>query len=509
MNQLLFVGRMHITTKFQQEQLARFKHRPLKEFGVSRKGIVSKLIVIITSADHKGTKQNPLPIERRIEGIIPFFEAISIPYEVYFAPDIPSNNQWVDFLEKQVAYQSQNKTMIRASDTVLFSSTQSVIELFKKKGYPIIEAELDLKNEKFVALRPFEVIDLIARAGKNWTNANAEWKQHASTAAIILYEKYNFGKSVQEIHSEVLLTQEGSLAEGRNYTTYAQGMDAAMKLKWEDIQPFIKEGMIVDAACGTGTLLQYLSDAYPRSEIIGIDLAREFLRICESKHYANHNVYVFQKNVAHQNFKKNSVATKIFSSILHEVYSYNDYDTQCVRAALKNTYKELQKGGRVIIRDGVGPSLKETVYMKLRADDGAKTAREVKVLSTEGRFLRFAKEFKEGKGVAYSTERIGGELYYVLSARDAYEFMSKKDYADNWHIEVREEFGFWTFEHWKSELGKAGFKIIQGSRAYCNEWIRKNRFEGKVELFVKEKDNRLKKIPYFDTTIIVVGEKKE
>ena len=52
---------------------------------------------------------------------------------------------------------------------------------------------------------------------------------------------------------------------------------------------------------------------------------------------------------------------------------------------------------------------------------------------------------------------------------------------------MHETFCFWDFEEWKHNLELAGFSVSEKSKAYANEWIVKNRFEGKIELYKNSK----------------------
>lgn len=109
---------------------------------------------------------------------------------------------------------------------------------------------------------------------------------------------------------------------------------------------------------------------------------------------------------------------------------------------------------------------------------------------------------------------MNGRRYFVLSLREAVEFMLKKDYGTNWRSEMNEEFAFWDFSAWKHELAAAGFKVLEGadpgkgSRAYSNPWIVKNRFEGKVELYVRGAGGELERMEHPVTNMVLVGEKQ-
>ena len=78
---------------------------------------------------------------------------------------------------------------------------------------------------------------------------------------------------------------------------------------------------------------------------------------------------------------------------------------------------------------------------------------------------------------------------FRLTLRQAAEFLSKKDYIDNWSSEMNEEFCFWDFVKWKQVLAETGFQILENpnnpaesSRVYTNPWITEHRHAGHVEI---------------------------
>jgi hypothetical protein len=198
-------------------------------------------------------------------------------------------------------------------------------------------------------------------------------------------------------------------------------------------------------------------------------------------------------------------------------------------------YAQTQPGGRLIIRDVVGPENKEQeVYLRLEHRDGSNEAiqadfhepralsEHLQHLSTLARFKRFACDFlpdrrrEAGSGNAafpYREVVVQGDRYVVLTLRHAVEFMTKMDYVDNWASEMHEEFAFWSFSEWKAALVKAGFRVMEnpnaaqeGSRIYTSHWIAENRWQGKVALYRKV-HGRLQALPYPPTNIVLVGQK--
>lgn len=108
-----------------------------------------------------------------------------------------------------------------------------------------------------------------------------------------------------------------------------------------------------------------------------------------------------------------SMDTVIFSSILHELYSYIERDgirfnPQTVEAALQSAYRVLAPGGRIIIRDGI---MTEPVEQR----------RRIRFLEPDGMewLMRYAQDFA---GRHIEIERVG-EHEAVLPVNDAMEFL--------------------------------------------------------------------------------------
>jgi SAM-dependent methyltransferase len=287
---------------------------------------------------------------------------------------------------------------------------------------------------------------------------------------------------------------DGELSTGRNFDVYRAGMDASMAVKLRDIAPHILPDQIVDKGCGTGLLLVHLSELFATSRIIGMDLSRELLQTALSKPYPGGNVAIVRGDIIHQHFPAGSLSTVIFSSVIHEIYSYNGYDREQVRLTLRNTRTELRVGGRVIIRDGVRPA---DCLVWMNCD-----------VESEARFRRFAHDFKSisaNPGVAFTERLLDGKVWFLLSLGEANEFLSKKDYLENWAIEVNEEFGVFTLDEWQRELEALSFRILE-ARGYVNPWILENRYQGRVWLHADGGDRPGEVLPFPDTTAVIVGE---
>jgi hypothetical protein len=205
------------------------------------------------------------------------------------------------------------------------------------------------------------------------------------------------------------------------------------------------------------------------------------------------------------------------SSLTHEIESY--VSRADLLQFIQNRYEELALGGVWINRDVVGPFNKEQIiYMQLSKEDGRndltyineedrqRLASHLLTLSTYARFFRFAADFRKNEGytVSYELRQVDGQEYIVLSMKDAAEFLSRKDYIDNWQSEMHETFCFWDFDEWSQQLGTAGFKIHPDSKAYTNDWIVQNRWLGKASIFSLQA-SQLVPIDYPITSMLLVG----
>jgi SAM-dependent methyltransferase len=469
MTQLLVIGRWHAVTRDQEAAL-------LAQITAAAP---SKLLFVITAADQAGTKRHPLPAEYRAEIVQEMARTLGCPFEVHSITDIPDTAGWVRHVEAELRRSSRGRARLRPANTAVLSGNPEVLGWFGMAGYRTLPAE-------FHGAMPLDVVGAIVARG--------DWRQLANDATARVYDRHGLVQRIRDIFADVLLTEDGELSTGRDFKVYAAGMDASLALKISDLCPHIRPGTIVDKGCGTGTLLVHLSTLFPDSQIIGMDLSRELLRTAESQYYPNHNVSIVKGNIIHERFAPGTLSTVLFSSVIHEVYSYNGYDRDQVRLALANTRRELRPGGRVLIRDGVKP---EGGHVWMCCDE-----------ETERRFRKLAVEFKAksaNPGVSFKERELGGRRWFVLGLHEANEFLSKKDYLVNWAIEVNEEFGVFTLAEWRQELEALGYRIVE-ARSYCNPWILENRYRGRVWLHADERTKPGKVIPFPDTTAVLVGE---
>ena len=462
---------------------------------------IERIIFAITSADHANTRRNPLPLYLRVLAIEKFSRDLPCEIKIYPIPDVKQTRKFAEYMLHQIEYMGGEK--LTPNNAILACSTPPVIDLFKKLKFENLPVELaEAKKGKYSALRPYEVVDLLVEAGKNW-KTELKWKEFASQATQDVYLEYNLGDSILELFMDSLINEDADLTDTRDYNAYARGMDQNIEFKFKDISPFVVQGKIVDAGCGTGALIWHLSKYFEESDIIGIEATRKFYEYCKLQQYPNPFVYFYRRNMLNQNFKQNTVNTFIYSSVLHEVYSY--INKGALRKVLRDTHNQLAPRGRIIIRDVVGPENgKEKILLELNANDGKKSG-DIESLSTYAKFYRFVKDFIPRR-IKFREKTINGRKMIEMALKDAYEFMSKMNYTDNWQSEMHEEFGFWNFSDWKKELSRAGFEIVAGSHTFESEYIIEKMYKGKVSIY-RQKGKDLLIVNYPPTNIILSGEK--
>ncbi len=458
MTNALLLGRFHAVTRAQSDWLASLSKAP-----------VDRLICVITSANHAATRRNPLDVATRESMLRPALERSGKPFDIVRVDDIADSTAWVDHVNEQIKKQLGSR--LTSDSTTVYSANRDVDALFKASGFKVIAQEVQ-------GLTPHELVQRVAD-GK-------PWQEEASAETRAIYSKPEVISKLRDIFRQTLLNDDGELGHLRDFISYGAMMDASMVQKLEDLARYVKPGCIVDKGCGTGKLMVELSRLFPQSRLVGVDLSREFLRVCDENTYSTEDVMLVFGNIIERNVPPGTATTVIYSSVMHEVHSYSDYDVKQIDRALANAWQELAPGGRVLIRDGISP---------------APATWRVRLLTPLARetFTRFAQEFCHGRGAKF--EQLSEDCVR-LSSHDANEFLCKKDYLKNWHIEIHEEFGPLTLEGWRDALKRAGFEPLH-LREYANEWIVKNRYEGSVEVL----DDAGMRLPWPPTNMVVVGER--
>lgn len=547
---LLFPGRHLLTTKFQEEYLWEVLPLPIKklelwgETQVDGDETIHEIIFAITSANQANSRYNPVSFWARTILLDRFArqykENLGIRYRIIGIPHFPPTERFTDFLIKEIHESTHGTLALSPKNTIVLCSTPSLITLYRQRGYAILPAEYDPEAAIYKKEAPTGVIQAFFGNEEGLVNMN----DLLSRSTLQVWDDFpEVPETIRRIWRDPLLTESGSLTKERNYSTYASGMNhgALMELKYNDIKEAIVPGKIVDEGCADGALLVRVAKDFPDSDLIGIEITSEFMARCIERQRAGEFgetfVHFHQRNLLDPIFEDESIEAVICNSTTHEIWSYGNREESLMHY-LRLKFAQLKPGGRLIIRDVVGPEDKERiVYLKADREDGdneeifkeyqrpEELSGHLARLSTYARFKRFAEDFladmrRSGKRgaeskISYEEIDISGVPYFAVRLKDAVEFMTKKDYVDNWRSELNEEFAFMSFSEWKELLKTVGFKIIENpnepaksSRAYANDWIVENRFRGKTDIF-EMRNSLLDQLQYPVTNMVLIAEKPE
>lgn len=435
---ILFPGRHHLLTRFQAEHLTK---------------LGGTVVWAVTSANHENTKRNPVPYHRREAAIERFSVQTGLRSVVVPIFDTAPTDRFASVTLKSIAVATGLD--LTPDNTVVACSTPAVARLYRELGFAIdeVEAAYDPAPE-----RPWDVLLRLAAD-------DPAWRDLAHPATIDVYERYRLDETVRTVVNDPVVGDEGGLTATRDYRTYAEAFADAAQRKWALVSEHVRPGRIVDVGCGAGAVLE-MADQEPalrESDLIGVEVARHLFDECVHKKsqgvFRNENVYFYRRNVlGGAVFEPRSIDTTLTFALTHEIWSYGS-QAASIRAFAEAIYDHTAPGGVWINSDVCGPDNKDS-SVRLRLFDTA----------TRSLFDRFVADYKFPFDVTTD-----GDDTVILRLADAMDFLTRKDYLDNWLSETQEQFCGMEFADWKQVLTDVGFEIDPASRTIRNDWIVDNR----------------------------------
>jgi SAM-dependent methyltransferase len=342
--------------------------------------------------------------------------------------------------------------------------------------------------------RPWDVLLRLA-------TGDPSWRELAHPATVDVYDRYRLDEQVALVVNDPVVGEEGGLTTTRDYRTYAEAFEASAERKWDLVKRHVRPGRIVDVGCGAGAVLA-LADREPalrESDLIGVEVARHLFEECVHRKaqgwFANPNVYFYCRNVlGGAVFPPRSIDTTLTFALTHEIWSYGDRMTS-LRAFAEAIYEHTVPGGVWINSDVCGPDNRALrVRLSLQGSpstpaplaslDGLtreEIAAHVEALPTRARLDRFAADFHFPLPYADLADPADpGAVEIALS--DAMEFLTHKDYPDNWLSEAHEQFCGLEFADWKALLTDVGFEVDPASHSWRNDWIVEHRIHPYAQL---------------------------
>jgi SAM-dependent methyltransferase len=463
---VLFPGRHHVLTRFQARYLAGFPE--------------ATIIWAVTSANHANTKRNPVPFHRREAAIEQLSVREGLRSLVVPVFDTTPTERFAEVTVKNVTVATG--ITLTPQNTVVACSTPQVAALYEKLGFRVAGAELSVSPPPE---RPWDVLLRLAAGDETW-------RELAHPATVDVFDRYQLTASVRTVVNDPVVGDEGGLTPTRDYRTYAEAFADAAERKWDLVNAHVRPGRIVDIGCGAGAVLERADrePALRESDLIGVEIARHLYDECVHKKaqgvFRNANVYFYRRNVlGGAIFPPRSIDTTLTFALTHEIWSYGDrWDS--LRAFAQAIYDHTAPGGVWINSDVCGPDGRDRrVRLTLCDTDGTnpspvrpqlaslptkEVADYVSGLSTRARLDQFAVDYRFA--IPYETV---DATTVELSFGDAMDYLTRKDYPDNWLSETQEQFCGLEFADWKSLLTDVGFELDPASRTTRNDWIVENR----------------------------------
>lgn len=233
-----------------------------------------------------------------------------------------------------------------------------------------------------------------------------------------------------------------------NEALYLEHMNSARSDK-ERMLDWVIPGRIIEIGPGGGVVLDLVASRFRKSEVLGVDVSSMVVEELEHRKEREGRTWSIVEGDAFELadvVEADSATTIILCSLLHEIYSYCEFEQEdgttarfrleSVRNLLRSCFDCLRPGGRIIIRDGVMPQDEPRI---------------IEFLDPNGPdfFRRFQQEF-EGR-------KIRGDWLHdnrlALSAPDAMEFL----YCYTWGpasfpYEVREQYGVLPYLEYRESI---------------------------------------------------------
>jgi Methylase involved in ubiquinone/menaquinone biosynthesis len=282
-----------------------------------------------------------------------------------------------------------------------------------------------------------------------------------------------------------------------NEIDYLNTMNSSLEQKAR-ILDFMVGNNILDIGPGGGALMDLILERDSTLNVYGIDIATNVIDSLNKKKVEEERMWNLIKGDAlylDEYFKEESIDTIIYSSIIHELFSYIEYEGKkfnhdVILKTLKSAYKILSKGGRIIIRDGIMTEPKED-YRIIEFNN----INDIEILD------RYCADFR-GREITY--EKINKNKVKML-VNDAMEFLYTYTWGENsFALEVKEQFGYFTPTEYRTliEENLDGAKIVF-LEAFLQTGYEENLLN-KISIY--DEDNKIVKLP--NSTCIMVIEKR-
>ncbi|WP_430815535.1 methyltransferase domain-containing protein [Carboxylicivirga sp. RSCT41] len=264
------------------------------------------------------------------------------------------------------------------------------------------------------------------------------------------------------------------------YQRYLAGMDTIIVEKVASASAYFheKEGYaIVDVGMASGTSSYILALLFPNTKIIGVDINPKMVEIANKTYSLPNLEFRIDDGETLGTLSSEKISGFFNCSSIHHITSFNNYSQNKAYLTLKRQAELLCEEGVIVIRDFVKPEERDVIIQFPEDQQGLNDAALLEKFALTARSLAPIKE----QGFPIKRVEINGNNAYQLNYPDAVEFIRRKDYLNDWNIELQEEYAYYSQKEFETVLTSLGLRTIVSQPIY-NAWIINNRYKNKFSL---------------------------
>ena len=291
----------------------------------------------------------------------------------------------------------------------------------------------------------------------------------------------------------------------KDYLQYLSAMDAISVEKVASASVFYDPApgnILVDVGMASGTSSSILAHLFPQMKVIGVDINPKMVDIASQMYTQSNLKFVVDDGETLSSFKEETISGFFNCSSIHHITSYNNYDSNRAYNTIRRQTELLKIGGIIVVRDFVKPPEMEVVLELNQPGLGKKPSDADLLIAFSKTARSLANHVERGFPLKEIELKEHSVRRFRLQFTDAVEFIRRKDYYDNWEVELKEEYGYFTQKEFEEIFSELGLRIIVSNPIY-NPWIISNRYKGKFIIHSKDGDD----IGFPPTNFLIAAEK--
>jgi ubiquinone/menaquinone biosynthesis C-methylase UbiE len=274
----------------------------------------------------------------------------------------------------------------------------------------------------------------------------------------------------------------GSMSD---YQKYMDAMDKVITEKVASASLFFDPSAgntIVDIGMASGTSSNILANLFPHTNIVGVDINPTMVELAQ-KNYTRHNLeFRTDDGETLQTFQENSVNGFFNCSSIHHITSFNHYNPNRAFNTIKRETELLKSGGVIVIRDFVKPPESEVILEVSSISRISEPSNADLLIQFSKTARSLAPKLEQGFPIKEVKSSSKDTRSFKLFYSDAVEFIRRKDYFENWDVELQEEYGYFTQKEFEEIFTSLGLRVIVSNPIF-NPWIVENRYKNSFTIY--------------------------